>query len=173
MILIVAGVSGSGKTTVGELLAGRLGWLFTDGDSLHPAANIAKMAHGVPLTDADREPWLRAIGDWIDARQARGQRTVVACSALKRSYRAGLLADRPWAAIAFLLVDFEVTKRRLAARHGHFFDADLLASQFAALEQPSPDEAGVIPVPVLAGPAQSADQIMRDLALAGPVEGAG
>jgi gluconokinase len=173
MTVIVAGVSGSGKTTVGEVLAGRLGWEFADGDSLHPAANIAKMASGVPLTDADRGPWLRAIGDWIDARQAQGQRTIVACSALKRQYRAGLLADRPWAAIAFLLVDFEVTKRRLAARHGHFFDADLLASQFAVLEPPAPDESRVIAVPVLAGPDESAGQIIRELDLAGPDEGAG
>ena len=167
MTVIVAGVSGSGKTTVGEVLAGRLGWLFVDGDSLHPAANIAKMARGVPLTDADREPWLLAIGDWIDARQAQGQRAVVACSALKRRYRAGLLADRPFAVIAFLLVDFEVTKLRLAARHGHFFDADLLASQFAVLEPPSPEEPGVMTVPVQAGPDQIADQIMRQLDLAG------
>jgi gluconokinase len=173
MTVIVAGVSGSGKTTVGEVLAGRLGWLFVDGDSLHPAANIAKMARGIPLTDADREPWLRAIGDWMDARQAQGQRAIVACSALKRRYRAGLLADRPWAAIAFLLVDFEVTNSRLAARQGHFFDPELLASQFAALEPPAPDEPDVIGVPVLAGPDQSADQIVREFQLAGTVEGAG
>ncbi len=173
MTVIVAGVSGSGKTTVGQVLADRLGWLFADGDSLHPAANIAKMAAGVPLSDADRAPWLRAIGDWLDAQHAQGGRTVVACSALKRDYRAGLLADRPWARIAFLLVDFEVTRRRLAARHGHFFDAGLLASQFTALEPPAPDEIGVVPVPVTDGPGQTADQIVRRLGLVGVPGGSG
>ena len=95
MILIVAGVAGSGKTTVGALLAGRLRWLFADADSFHPEANVAKMRAGIPLTDADREPWLQAITDWMDERIAANQSAVITCSALKRAYRDRLLAGRP------------------------------------------------------------------------------
>src|SRR5579862_3289781 len=118
MIVIVAGVSGSGKTTVGELLAARLSWPFIDGDSLHPAANVAKMASGIPLTDADRMPWLRAIGTWIDGQLALDQPGIVACSALKRRYRDELLDHRPGVVIAFLLISASVAAARLAARHG-------------------------------------------------------
>ena len=121
MILIVAGVSGSGKTTVGAMLAGRLGWRFADADDFHPAANIEKMRAGIPLTDADRWPWLQALAAWMDERIARGKSAVVACSALKRSYRDLLLGGRPQAQMIFLAVDSEVLARRLAARHGHFF----------------------------------------------------
>src|ERR1700722_10873341 len=91
MILIVAGVAGSGKTTVGALLAGQLHWRFADADTFHPAANIAKMHAGIPLTDEDRQPWLRAVSDWIDARVAAGEPAVITCSALKRAYRDELL----------------------------------------------------------------------------------
>ena len=95
MIVLVGGVSGSGKTTVGVLLAKRLNWLFADGDAFHPAANIAKMRSGVPLTDADRWPWLRIIGQWMDERIVAGDSAVVPCSLLKRSYRDLLLTGRP------------------------------------------------------------------------------
>src|SRR5580658_3105435 len=95
MIVVMAGVSGSGKSTVGALLAGRLGWAFADGDSMHPAANVAKMAAGIPLTDDDRWPWLGAICAWMDQRAAAGDSGVVACSALKRVYRDVLLDGRP------------------------------------------------------------------------------
>jgi gluconokinase len=98
MIVIVAGVSGSGKTTVGSMLAGRLGWRFADADAFHPAANIAKMRAGLPLTDADRRPWLRAIGAWMDERTEAGESAVVTCSALKRAYRDALL-DGQFAAL--------------------------------------------------------------------------
>jgi carbohydrate kinase (thermoresistant glucokinase family) len=165
MIVIVAGVSGSGKTTVGGLLAARLGWPFVDGDSLHPGSNVAKMASGVPLTDEDRMPWLAAIGEWIDAQLARDQPGVVACSALKRSYRALLLDERPSVRMAFLLIDHEVCTRRMAARKGHFFSADLLASQFAVLEPPSADEPRVVLVPVFDRPGTTADEIVRRLHL--------
>ncbi len=134
MIVIVAGVSGSGKTTVGSLLASELGWPYTDGDSLHPPANVAKMASGQPLTDADRAPWLAAVGSWVDGQIARGASGIVACSALKRQYRRTLLDQRPGAVVAFLLIDYEVAASRLAARRGHFFDPELLGSQFADLE---------------------------------------
>jgi gluconokinase len=172
MIVIVAGVSGSGKTTVGELLATRLRWPFVDGDTLHPAANVAKMASGVPLTDADRAPWLRAIGAWIDDQVAAGRPGLVACSALKRSYRAELLAGRPAVRMAFLLIDREVAARRLAARHGHFFAAGLLGSQFADLEPPSPDETNVVPIPVAGRPSDTADEIISHLGLAALAPGA-
>ena len=95
MIVVVAGVSGSGKTTVGTLLAARLGWTFADGDGFHPAANVARMRAGLPLTDADREPWLAALTAWMDQQTAAGQSAVLACSALRRAYRARLLGGRP------------------------------------------------------------------------------
>ena len=144
MILIVAGVSGSGKTTVGSMLAGRLGWRFADADAFHPAANIAKMAAGIPLTDADRQPWLHAITTWMDERIARGASAVVTCSALKRAYRDDLLGGRPQARMIFLSVDREEVARRLAARHGHFFPSGLLSSQFDTLEEPGRNEHPVV-----------------------------
>jgi gluconokinase len=143
MIVIVAGVSGSGKTTVGALLAGRLGWIFADADDFHPAANVAKMRAGIPLTDADRWPWLNAIAAWMDERIARGESAVITCSALKRGYRDVLLAGRPEARLVFLSVDRPLLERRLAARHGHFFPEQLLDSQLAAVEPVGPDENAV------------------------------
>jgi gluconokinase len=140
VIVVVAGVSGSGKSTVGALLASRLHWEFIDGDSLHPAANVAKMHAGVPLTDEDRRPWLQAIEDWIDRHRAAGASAVVACSALHRAYREALLAGRPDTRLVFLTVSPAVAAARLAARRGHFFPARLLASQFRELEPPGPDE---------------------------------
>jgi gluconokinase len=147
MIVIVAGVSGSGKSTVGALLAGRLGWRFADADDFHPAANVAKMRARIPLTDADRWPWLRAIGAWIDARIAAHESAVITCSALKRSYRDLLLDGRPQARMVFLAPDREVLARRLAARPGHFFPEQLLGSQFTDLEPPQPDERVLTVVP--------------------------
>jgi gluconokinase len=147
MILIVAGVSGSGKTTVGTLLADRLNWPFADADTFHPAANIEKMRAGIPLTDEDRTPWLRAIAAWMDERIARHESAVVTCSALRRSYRDILLGGRPQAEMIFLTPDREVLARRLAARHGHFFPGQLLASQLDALEGPGPDERVISIVP--------------------------
>jgi gluconokinase len=147
MILIVAGVSGSGKSTVGALLAGRLGWRFADADEFHSAAHVERMRAGIPLTDEDRWPWLRAIGAWMDGRIARGESAVVACSALKRSYRDLLLDGRPKAQMVFLAVDRDVLARRLAARHGHFFPGQLLGTQLEALEPPQPDERVLTVVP--------------------------
>ena len=118
MILIVAGVSGSGKTTVGALLAGRLRWRFADADTFHPEANIAKMRAGIPLTDTDREPWLRAITDWMDEQIAAGQSAVITCSALKRVYRERLLAGRPSATMVFLEVSQDVLEQRRLLRDG-------------------------------------------------------
>lgn len=139
MILIVAGVAGTGKTTLGTLLAERLGWPFVDGDTFHPEANIAKMRSGTPLTDADRAPWLRAVGAWIDAQIAAGRSGVITCSALKRSIRERLLAGRP-AKMVFLEVSKGILAQRLQSRHDHFFRRNMLDSQFAVLELPTPDE---------------------------------
>ena len=143
---MVAGVAGSGKTTIGEQLASRLGWRFADGDSFHPAANVAKMRAGIPLTDADRRPWLAAITAWMDDILASGQSAVVACSALKRSYREELLAGRDQAVMVFLEVSLEQDEARVSHRKDHFFAEPLLASQFAALELPTPAEPRVYPV---------------------------
>jgi gluconokinase len=143
MIVLVAGVAGSGKTTVGALLADRLHWIFADADAFHSAANIAKMRSGVPLTDADRDPWLARITAWMDERIAAGESAVAGCSALKRKYRDELLAGRPEARMAFLEITRELAHARLAARHGHFFTVRLMDSQFAELEAPQ-DEPRVI-----------------------------
>ena len=140
VILIVAGVSGSGKTTVGVLLAERLHWLFADADGFHPEANVAKMRAGIPLTDEDRWPWLRAIADWMDAQIAADQSAVVTCSALKRSYRDLLLRERPEATMVFLNAGREELLRRLSTRQGHFFPRQLLDTQLAATEPPEADE---------------------------------
>jgi gluconokinase len=169
MILIVAGVSGSGKTTVGAMLAGRLGWRFADADDFHPAANIEKMRAGIPLTDADRWPWLQALAAWMDEHIARGKSAVVACSALKRSYRDLLLGGRPQAQMIFLAVDWEVLARRLAARHGHFFPGRLLGTQLDVLEPPGPDERVISIVPV----GEPADTVASIIAVLWPDEDAG
>jgi len=133
------GVSGSGKTTVGEGIAAALGVPFVDGDDLHPAANVAKMAAGVPLTDEDRAPWLDAVG----ARLAEGP-VVIACSALRRAYRDRLRAAAPDLALVYLRVDRGVLARRLKRRPDHFMPASLLDSQLATLERPDGDEHAVV-----------------------------
>jgi gluconokinase len=138
VIVILAGVAGSGKSTVGALVASQLGWPFTDGDAFHSRASLDKMRAGQPLTDADRGPWLRAVAAWMDDRIAAGQSGVIACSALRRSYRDLLLAGRPAARMVFLMVSREVLVQRLAARRDHFFPRRLIDSQLAALEPPSP-----------------------------------
>jgi gluconokinase len=137
------GVSGSGKSTLGAHLASILGWPFLEGDSLHPPENIAKMAAGLPLDDDDRWSWLAAIAAWIDERRTTGEAGVVACSALKRTYRDLLRGGRPEVTIVFLDGSFELIAGRLAGRPDHFMPAALLASQFAALEPPAPDEGAI------------------------------
>jgi gluconokinase len=163
VILIVAGVAGSGKTTVGALLAGRLRWRFADADTFHPEANIAKMRAGIPLSDEDRLPWLRAVQDWMDTRIADGQSGVITCSALKRAYRADLLDGRPAATMIFLMVSREVLDRRLLSRPGHFFPEKLLASQLAALEPPTPEERQVQTVLAEGDAPQTAAKIIAAL----------
>jgi gluconokinase len=167
MIVILAGVSGSGKTVVGSVLAARLGWVFEDSDALHSAADIAKMRSGVPLTDTDRWPWLAAVAAWMDERIAAGESAVVACSALKRSYRSFLRNGRPTVRIVILQVDPATLAERLAARRGHFFPARLLASQLSDLQMPDHAERTVV-VPATRSPARTADEIIRRLGLTAP-----
>jgi gluconokinase len=133
--VVVMGVSGSGKTTVGEALADAIGVTFVDGDSLHPQANVAKMAAGIPLDDADRAPWLDAIGRGLAAGHV-----VVACSALKRAYRDRLRAAAPHLELVFLQGSRELLAGRMAHRPGHFMPASLLDSQLDTLEPPTADE---------------------------------
>jgi gluconokinase len=166
MIVMVAGIAGSGKTTVGERLASRLGCEFADGDRFHSAAAVAKMHAGVPLTDDDRWPWLDAIGAWMDQEDAAGRSAVVACSALRRSYRDRLRAGRPELRMFFLVVGHEADEARLSSRHGHFFPEHLLDSQFATLELPEPSEEITL-IPTTGTPDQTADEILRDLGQAG------
>ncbi|MFG2872584.1 gluconokinase, GntK/IdnK-type [Streptomyces sp. NPDC048338] len=139
-LVLVVGVAGAGKSTVGRLLAERLGWGFRDADEFHSEADRAKMAAGHALTDSDRWPWLEAISEWMDRATAAGRRAVVACSALKRDYRDKLLAGRTDALLVYLHGSPELLRARLAGRHGHFFPADLLDSQLADLQEPEPDE---------------------------------
>lgn len=167
MIVVLGGVSGSGKSTVGSLLARRLGWDFEDGDALHPPANVAKMRMGIPLTDADRWPWLRALASWIDQRIAAGDPAVVACSALKRSYRDLLATGRPGVRIVLLTVDEQALAARLKRRHGHFFPAGLLSSQLSDLELPGPGEPAVV-VPADGTPERVTDAIIGRLGLTVP-----
>jgi len=138
--LIVMGVSGSGKSTIADKLAERLGWTFEDGDRFHPASNVAKMSAGHPLTDEDRWPWLRAIADEIDRVCRAGEHAVIACSALKRAYRDVLVHGRNDVRIVFLSGTQPLIAGRLAARKGHFMPPGLLDSQFRTLEPPQADE---------------------------------
>jgi gluconokinase len=138
--IVVMGVSGSGKSTVGAALAQRLGVPFADADDLHPPANIAKMTAGHPLDDDDRYPWLETIGEWL---AEHGDGGVMSCSALKRKYRGQLRRHYPEVTFVHLIGSPEVIARRQASRPGHFMPASLLASQFATLEPLEPDEHGI------------------------------
>jgi gluconokinase len=161
MIVLLTGVAGSGKTTIGKILAGRLGWRFDDADDFHPPSNIAKMSAGTPLHDADRTPWLAAIRQHIDQCAARGEHAVVACSALKESYRVVLLRDRADVRLVHLAGSFSLLNERLMARHGHFMKPEMLRSQFETLEVAS----DAITVDVAKPPQAIADEIRERLAL--------
>jgi gluconokinase len=140
--LVVMGVSGSGKTTVAEGLATRLGWHFAEGDDFHPAANVAKMRAGHALTDEDRWPWLQALAAWIGEREAAGDNAVLTCSALKRVYRQHLERGHPSVRFVHVTASPDTLRRRLEQRRGHYMPASLLDSQLAALEPLAPDEPG-------------------------------
>jgi gluconokinase len=135
MIVIVMGVAGSGKSTIGQRLADRLGWPFYDGDDFHPPANVEKMRAGIPLTDEDRSGWLSALADVIAQQLRQDQSAVIACSALKQQYRARLSADDQ-VRFVYLRGSYALIEARLRERTGHYMPPDLLASQFAALEEP-------------------------------------
>jgi gluconokinase len=135
MVIVLMGVSGAGKTTVGQLLASQLGWDFADADYYHPAANVEKMRAGIPLTDADRAPWLETLRTLIAGWIAAGKNVVLACSALKRAYRE-ILQVAPDIRIVYLKGTPQLLRQRLHSRHGHFMTEQMLQSQLAALEEP-------------------------------------
>lgn len=162
VVAVVMGVSGSGKTTVSVLLAAALGCQFQEGDDLHPAENVEKMQSGTPLTDADRLPWLRKIAGKIDAWRARHESGVLTCSALKRSYRDIIIGGRSDMTLVYLRGSYDLIRRRMAARHGHFMPVALLDSQFAILQEPTPDEHPII-VDVGHRPAEVAAEIIHQL----------
>jgi|SRR5580698_2922483 gluconokinase len=158
MIIVVMGVAGSGKTTVGTMLADAMKCPFLEGDALHSPGNVDKMSHGIPLTDADRAPWLAAIHARVREVFERGQNLVVTCSALKEQYRR-VLAEGVSITWVYLKGSFELIRSRVKHRPSHFMKADMLASQFAALEEPSDAIVG----DVSAAPSAIVQQIMRQL----------
>jgi gluconokinase len=159
MVVIVMGVSGAGKTTIGRMLANSLEWEFLDGDDLHPAANREKIARGGALSDVDRIPWLIAIRAQIDRYLAAGRNAVIACSALKKSYRKILLFDLERIRLVWLDGTRELIEQRIAERRGHFMPAELLASQFADLEPPG----CAIRIDVTGAPAAIVSELRREL----------
>jgi gluconokinase len=162
VIAVVMGVSGSGKTTVSVLLSAALGCQFQEGDDLHPAANVEKMRSGTPLNDADRLPWLHKIAEEIDGWRRHGESGVLTCSALKRSYRDIIIGDRSDVTLVYLKGSRDLIHRRMAARHEHFMPLALLDSQFAALQEPAPNE-HPITVDVGGKPVEIATEIVRQL----------
>ena len=154
MFIIIMGVSGCGKSTIGKMLAERLEWPFYDGDDFHPAANIAKMAAGIPLNDADRAGWLTAIGELVEKQSKAGMDGVLACSALKESYR-NLLQRAP-VRFVYLKGDYETILRRMEMRGPHFMKPDMLQSQFATLEEPT----GALTLDVDLSPAEIVQKII-------------
>lgn len=167
-VIIVMGVAGAGKSTAGASLAAAIGGRFFDADDFHPAANIAKMAAGIPLDDADREPWLARLRDEVVAPAATGGYTVLACSALKRCYRRTLGVGMPGVALVYLKGDAATLADRLTKRTGHYMAAGMLESQLRTLEEPMPDEG--ITIGIDAGIAELVDRIQQALGLA-PIPG--
>ncbi|HEY5320468.1 MAG TPA: gluconokinase [Galbitalea sp.] len=164
IVLVFMGVSGCGKSTVAALLAGRLGWPFEEGDSLHPQANIDKMAAGHPLDDDDRWPWLEKVAEWVEERLDAGENALITCSALKRSYRDMINRRGTGVQFVYLAGSKETIGARLATRQGHFMPPALLDSQFADLEEPTPDEPA-LRIDVGPAPAVIADEVVTAFAL--------
>ena len=162
IILIVMGVSGSGKTTVAAMLAGRLHWRFQEGDALHPQANVDKMHRAIPLTDADRLPWLDSIAALIDLWNAEGVSGIITCSALKRAYRERIRAGRSDVELIYLRGERALVSARITQRMGHFMPPSLLASQFETLEEPDKDDP-VITIDIGGSPDQIVDAILTAL----------
>ena len=144
VVVVLMGVSGSGKSTIGERLAADLGCTFLEGDDFHPAANVAKMKQGIPLTAADRAPWLKRIAEKIDELLLMKESAVLSCSALQRAYRDVIIGNRPHVALVYLRGDYDLILHRLQGRHGHFMPSSLLKSQFDTLEEPTPDEHPIV-----------------------------
>lgn len=161
MVIVVMGVSGSGKTTVGRLLAADLGWIFYEGDEAHPLDNLRKMAAGIPLTDADRLPWLRELRRLIESSLAAGEDAVLACSALKESYREVLAGGLAGVCFVHLTGDPVLIAERLEHRQGHFMKAGMLASQLAVIEPPE----GGISVEVEGSPEEIVAEVRRRLGI--------
>ena len=164
MIVIIFGVSGAGKTTIGKLLAQELGWRFYEADDFHPGANIEKMRQGMPLTDKDRWPWLKSLREQITHSLAAKENTVLACSALKRVYRERLCVSED-VKFVFLRGDYALIERQLRRRHGHFMNPALLQSQFADLEEPQPNE-DVLTIELGRTPQELVKEIKTRLSLA-------
>lgn len=160
-VVILMGVSGSGKTRIGQLLAKELNWLFYDGDDFHPKVNVEKMSRGIALTDEDRASWLTALEQLIQDLIGERQSAVIACSALKQTYRDRLLKDRNDVVLVYLKGDYGLTRERLLSRKSHFMKADLLASQFDTLEEPK----GVLAVDSAQEPEVIVNQIKQRLGL--------
>ena len=160
MVIVVMGVSGSGKTTVGSQLARQLGWEFADGDDYHPAANVEKMRNGVPLTDADRAPWIEKLRTLIAGWIGSGTNGVLACSALKRAYREKLLIDEQ-VRVVYLKADRDLLSQRLLQRRSHYMKEQMLASQLATLEEPE----GAVVVNASETPERTVGEIRRRLGL--------
>jgi gluconokinase len=160
MVIIVMGPTGSGKTTIGSLLAARLGWAFVDADEFHSAVNKDKMHRGIPLTDADRLPWLQAIHDQIDRWRAEKKNVVLACSALKQSYRDLLWSNGADVRLVYLKGSYDLIYKRLLERKGHFANEHILAGQFADLEEP----ANAIIVDISGSPEEIVDELCARLA---------
>ena len=159
MILVLMGVSGAGKTTIGQLLSTRLGWPLLDADDFHPPANIEKMRAGTPLTDEDRWPWLHRLNILLREKDSNGESALMACSALKQTYRDRLAAGLKDVRWVYLKGSFELIEARLKARKGHYMKAGLLESQFATLEEP----ADAITVDIGARPEATADAVAAAL----------
>src|SRR4029077_691684 len=162
LVILLMGVSGSGKSTIGAALSQRLGWPFQDADSFHPPAKLAKRRSSIPLNDADRWPWLAAIAHWIDARCAAGKPGIVSFSALKRAYRSRIVGGREDVRLAYLKGDMGLIAQRPQARKDHFMPASLLESQFAGLEEPAADERPLV-VSIDLSPQCVADTIIERL----------
>ena len=158
-MVLIMGVSGSGKSTIGRMLAKRAGWGFVDADMLHPPENIRKMQAGIPLSDDDRWPWLRDVAKWIEERHKAGEPGIVACSALRRAYRELLRSADPGLRIVYLEGDREQLVRRLKRRFGHFFPSILLDSQLHTLEPPDSSE-GAITVHIGRTPAETVELVL-------------
>jgi gluconokinase len=162
MVVILMGVSGAGKTLIGERLAAELNWHFYEGDDYHSQRNVEKMSQGIALTDADRAPWLDALHDLIGELLAQGTSAILTCSALKRAYRDRLVCGHDGVRIVYLRGSYELIQQRLERRQGHFMKAALLASQFETLEEPEASE-DVFTVDISHRPQTIVEVIKREL----------